>query len=138
MALADEIVAPNHPNSGPAALPGLPNGPEGGRILVATYRTAFPDIHFTVDEQIAEGDMVVTFAGQRPVPRRANWQGIPPTGKSATVTGVIIDRFANGMIAQTWAIFDQFGMLQQLGLIPSPGSPDLKEVRSGKCCLGNE
>jgi len=47
--------------------------------------------------------------------------GIPPTGKSSTVTGVAVDRIVNGKMVESWGIFDQFGMLQQLGVIPAPG-----------------
>jgi predicted ester cyclase len=46
--------------------------------------------------------------------------GIPATGKSATVTGIAVDRIVNGKIAESWGIFDQFGMMQQLGVIPMP------------------
>ena len=120
LAVADQIIAPNHVNSGPATLPGLPNGPEGGRIVVTVYRTAFPNIHFTVDEQIAEGDTVVT-RWTATGTQTGELAGIPPTGKSSTTTGIIIDTFANGMIVKSWAIFDQFGLMQQLGVIPSPG-----------------
>ncbi len=56
----DEIIAKDHVNSGPGALPELPTGPEGTKKLVTVYRNAFPDVHFTIDEQIAEGDKVVT------------------------------------------------------------------------------
>jgi hypothetical protein len=120
LAVADEIVAPNHSNSGPAALPGLPNGPEGGKMIVTFWRTAFPDLHFTIDEQIAESDTVMT-RWTATGTQTGELAFMPPTGKSTTVTGVLIDRFENGMIAHTWAIFDQFGMMQQLGLIPTPG-----------------
>jgi predicted ester cyclase len=120
LAVADQIITPNHVNSGPAALPGLPNGPEGGRILVTVYRTAFPDIHFTIDQQIAEGDTVMT-RWTATGTQMGELAGLPPTGKFATTTGIILDTFANGMIAHTWAIFDQFGLMQQLGVIPSPG-----------------
>ena len=60
MAAIDEVVAANHVTSGPGALPGMPNGPEGTKMLIGVYRTAFPDIHFKVEEQVAEGDTVVT------------------------------------------------------------------------------
>jgi len=46
--------------------------------------------------------------------------GIPATGKLATVTGMGVDRILNGKIVESWGLFDQFGMLQQLGVIPSP------------------
>ena len=89
-------------------------------MLITMYRTAFPDIHFTIDEQIAEGDTVMTRWTARGT-QTGELAGMPPTGKSVTVTGIVVDRFSNGMIAETWAIFDQFGMMQQLGVIPSPG-----------------
>ena len=119
LALADEMVAPNHINIGPGSPPGLPDGPEGSKMLVTMYRTAFPDVHFTIDEQIAEGDTVMT-RWTASGTMTGELAGMPPTGKSATVTGIVVDKFANGMIAETWAIFDQLSMLQQLGVIPPP------------------
>jgi steroid delta-isomerase-like uncharacterized protein len=115
----DEIIAKDHVNSGPGTLPGLPTGPEGTKQLVTVYRNAFPDLHFTIDEQIAEGDKVVTRWTGRGT-SKGELLGIPATGKSATVTGLSIDRIANGKIAESWGIFDQFGMMQQLGVIPTP------------------
>ena len=115
----DEIIAKDHVNSGPGSLPGLPTGPEGVKQLVTVYHNAFPDVRFTIDEQIAEGDKVVTrwTAGGT---HQGELVGIPATGKSSTVTGITVDRFANGKITETWGIFDQFGMMQQLGVIPTP------------------
>jgi predicted ester cyclase len=52
---------------------------------------------------------------------RGDLAGIPPTGKPVSVTGISIDRIAGGKIVETWGIFDQFGMLQQLGAIPAQG-----------------
>ena len=115
----DEIIAKDHVNNGPGNLPGSPAGPEGTKQLVTVYRNAFPDLRFTIDEQIAEGDKVVTrwtaYGTQH-----GEMAGIPATGKSATVTGIVVDRFVNGKIAESWGIFDQFGMMQQLGVIPTP------------------
>ena len=117
LAVADEIVAPDHVDRGPGALPGVPHGPEGSKMLVTGYRNAFPDIHFTIDEQIAEGDKVVTrWTGH--ATHKGELAGIPATGKSATVTGMGVDRIVNGKIVESWGIFDQFGMMQQLGVIP--------------------
>jgi len=118
LAVADEIVAPDHVDRGPGALPGLPPGPEGSKMLVTVYRKAFPDIQFTIDEQIVEGDKVVTrWTGYGT--HKGELAGIPPTGKSATVTGIGVDRIVNGKIVESWGVFDQFGMLQQLGVIPA-------------------
>ena len=120
LAVADEIVAPSHVDRGPSALPGLPPGPEGSKLLVTVYRNAFPDLQFTIDEQIAEGDKVVTrWTGHGT--HKGELAGIPPTGKASTVTGMTVDRIVNGKIVESWGIFDQFGMLQQLGVIPTPG-----------------
>ena len=119
LALLNEIIARDHANTGPGTLPGLPTGPEGTKQLVTVYRNAFPDVHFTIDEQIVEGDKVVTRWTAHGT-HKGELVGIPATGKSSTVTGIAVDRIVNGKIAESWGIFDQFGMMQQLGVIPTP------------------
>src|SRR3990172_6820249 len=119
LAVLNEIITRDHVNSGPGTLPGLPNGPEGSKQLVTVYRNAFPDVHFTIDDQIAEGDKVVTRWTAHGT-HQGELVGIPATGKSSTVTGISVDRLVNGKIAESWGIFDQFGMMQQLGVIPMP------------------
>ena len=115
----DEMIAKDHVNSGPGTISGLPNGPEGSKQFVTAYRNAFPDVHFTIDEQLAEGDKVMTrWTGKGT--HKGELVGIPATGKSSTVTGIAVDRIVNGKIAESWGIFDQFGMMQQLGVIPMP------------------
>ena len=117
LAVLDEIIAPNQINSGPGALPGLPSGPEGVRMLITNYRNAFPDLHFTIDEQVAEGNTVVTRWTAHGT-HNGEVAGIPATGKPATVVGVGVDRVENGKIVESWGLLDQFGMMQQLGVIP--------------------
>ena len=118
--MLDEIISPNHVDGGPGALPGIPSGPEGTKMLITAYRNAFPDIHFTIDEQVAEGNTVVTrWTGQGT--HNGELAGMPATGMPATVVGVGVDRIENGKIVESWGLFDQFGMLQQLGVIPAPG-----------------
>jgi len=81
---------------------------------------AFRDGKSTVEDLIAEGDKVVsriTFRGTH----TGDLMGIPPTGKSVTVSETIIDRFADGKVVESWRLFDQMAMMQQLGVIPSPG-----------------
>ena len=119
LAVVDELILKDHVNSGPGTIPGLPNGPEGAKQFVMMYRNAFPDTHFTIDEQIAEGDKVVTRWTAHGT-HKGELLGIPATGKSSTVTGISVDRIVNGKIAESWGIFDQFGMMQQLGVIPTP------------------
>ena len=119
LTVLNEIIAKDHVSSGPGTLPGLPTGPEGTKQLVTMYRNAFPDLRFTIEEQIAEGDKVVT-RWTADGTHQGELAGIPPTNKTSTVTGVAVDRIANGKVVESWGIFDQFGMMQQLGLIPTP------------------
>jgi steroid delta-isomerase-like uncharacterized protein len=119
LAMLDEIIAANHINRGPGAIPEIPSGPEGTKMQISAYRNAFPDLHFTIDEQIAEGNTVVTRWTAHGT-HYGELAGIPPTGKPATVVGIGVDRVENGKIVESWGFFDQFGMLQQLGVIPAP------------------
>jgi steroid delta-isomerase-like uncharacterized protein len=93
---------------------------EGFKQLGGMMLSAFSGGTGTVEDMIAEGDKVVsrlTFRGAH----TGELMGIPPTGKSVTISEVIIDRFAGGKIVESWRLFDQMGMMQQLGVIPAPG-----------------
>jgi steroid delta-isomerase-like uncharacterized protein len=119
--VADELFSAGHTYTDPA-IPGIPPGPEGQKVLIGTYQTAFPDAHWEVEEMLAAGDKVVTrWIGSGT--HKAVLQGnppIPPTGKKVRVTGVWIHRISGGKIVETWNHWDMLGMLQQLGVIPSP------------------
>ena len=95
------------------------SGHQGVQRFVVTYRTALPDYHCTIEDQMAEGDKVVTRWTVRGT-QRGELPGIPPTGKPITLEGIVIDRIANGKLAETWLQADSLGMMQQLGLIPAP------------------
>ena len=82
--------------------------------------TASPDLHITVEDQVAEGDKVVTRYTTRGT-HQGPFMGIPPTGKHVTVTGIVITRFANCKEVEEWANADWLGLLQQLGVVPTPG-----------------
>ena len=117
MDLIHELFAPNFVDHDPVnPLPGL----EGVRQVVGMYRGAFPDLHITVEDQVAEGDKVVTRYTTRGT-HQGPFMGIPPTGKHITVTGIVITRFANGQEVEEWANADYLGLLQQIGAIPTPG-----------------
>jgi steroid delta-isomerase-like uncharacterized protein len=94
------------------------HGPEAMRGFVTDFRTAFPDLHSTIEDQVAEGDQVATRFTSRGTQRGA-LNGMPPTGKAVTLTGTVIDRIVNGQYAETWFQADMLGMLQQLGVIPA-------------------
>jgi steroid delta-isomerase-like uncharacterized protein len=117
--VADEIVALNYVNHN--AIPGEPPGRDGLKAFVTLLRTAFPDIHFTVEDQIAEGDKIVTrlhFTGTH----QSEFAGVPATGKPVTVTAINVQRVNGGQIQETWLNWDALGMMQQLGAIPAPGA----------------
>jgi predicted ester cyclase len=107
------FIHPNHRNHDPTA-PEVPYGPEGVRRLVELYRRAFPDIHFEHEDLTSVGDKVAhrwTFTGTH----RGEIMGIEPTGRSVAVQGIEVNRIADGKIAESWAISDALGMLEQLG-----------------------
>jgi predicted ester cyclase len=100
-------------------IPGVPASMSVKQIFAA-LRAAIPDFQTTIEDLIAEGDRVAV---------RISWQGthkgelmgIPPTGKHVKVTEMQIYRMANGKIVERWVETDVFGMMQQLGIIPTPG-----------------
>jgi len=120
VAVLDEVIAADAVSHDPST-PDMGAGPEGVKRLMTMYRAAFPDITFTVEDQVADGDMVATRWTSYGT-HRAALMGIPPTGKSATVTGMQIDRFAGGKIAETWVNWDTMGLMRQLGVIPQMAS----------------
>ena len=98
------------------------DGDQVGREHVAqailAYRAAFPDLRMSFDDQISEGDRVVTrWTGQGTHLGELN--GIPATGRAAQVWGMFIHRLAAGQITETWTSFDDLGLLRQLGVIPA-------------------
>jgi predicted ester cyclase len=117
--VADELFAPYYVGHNPAS-PVDTRGPEGVKGFASMFRSAFPDVHFSVEDQVAEGDKVVTrWRGSGT--HRGDLFGIAPTGKGASFVGITINRIEGGKVAEEWQIFDALGMMQQLGAIPSPG-----------------
>jgi steroid delta-isomerase-like uncharacterized protein len=81
---------------------------------------AFPDLHFTVDDIVVEGNEAVvryTATGTH----KGTFMGIPPTNKKVTVWEISIDRFVGGKIVESWARTDTLGLMQQLGVLPKLG-----------------
>ena len=112
---ADEMCAPDVVGH----FPGLPpvQGLDTFKQLVSGMLTAFPDLHVTVEDLIAEGDKVVFRQTWRGTHQGA-FQGIRPTGKQVTFTGIAICRIVGGKIAEEWAVHDDLGLMQRLGAIP--------------------
>ena len=117
IAAADELVARDLVNHDPAA-PTV-TGLEGLKAYAGMLFTAFPDFHVAIDDMVGEGDKVAkawTLSGTH----EGDFMGIPPAGKSISMSGVTIYRIANGKIAElTWS-YNMLGLMQQLGAIPTP------------------
>ena len=86
--------------------------------FVSANLAAFPDLQITIQDQIAEDDLVATRYVMRAT-HLGEFANIPPTGKSFTITGIEIHRFTDGKLVELWNIPDMLGMLQQLGVIPT-------------------
>jgi steroid delta-isomerase-like uncharacterized protein len=114
--LLEELVANDFVIHGPRA---EIHGREGARQYLTVLRVAFPDIHFTIEDQFADGDRVMTRWTARGT-HRGEFQGIPPTGKQVTLAGTDIDRITDGKFVECWTSTDDLGLLQQLGVIPAP------------------
>lgn len=85
--------------------------------LIFLYRHAFPDLRFEIEDQIAEGDRVVTCLRMRGTQRNA-LMTIAPSGRKVDIAGIRVDRIAGGRIVESWAHLDALGMLRQLDALP--------------------
>jgi steroid delta-isomerase-like uncharacterized protein len=116
MDLADDLVVEDFVELDP--LPGQRQGREGLKGVLAMMRAAFPDIHWAVEEMVAEGDTVVTrftWTGTH----RGVFLGVPATGRNVSVKGVVIDQLADGKMSKSRILMDSLGMMQQLGVMSS-------------------
>lgn len=115
---ADEFFTTDYVDH--AAPPGLPPGTAGLKAFFGMFRAAFPDLHYTLEDTIAEGDKVVQRFTARGT-MQGPFLGMPATGKRAIWSEIHIVREAGGKFVEHWASVDQLGMFQQLGLAPAPG-----------------
>jgi predicted ester cyclase len=99
-----------------ASIPGLPAGPDGLKMFVTGLRAAFPDLHYTQQDAIVEGDKVVTRVSARGT-MKGDFNGMPASGRTAQWEEIHITRFANGLAVEHWGIVDQLSMLTQLGFV---------------------
>jgi len=114
----DELIADDFVTTVVGA-PEQIRGRQGFREFVVMYRTAFPDLRISVDEQVAEGETVVTrWTGTGT--HEGELMGIAATGKQVTTAGINVDRVAGGQLHGGWGLFDQLGLLQQIGAVPMP------------------
>jgi predicted ester cyclase len=117
--LLDELYTPGF-TSHSMPEPDMPPGIEGDKQAIRLLRTAFPDYHISVEDLVAEGDRVVARYRSTGT-QNGDFRGIPPTGRRIESDGISIYRLRNGKIVERWDQVDTLGLLQQLGVIPTPG-----------------
>jgi len=123
LGVLDEIIAPDYVRHwhGTAARPKF--GPEWFKQLAMHVRAVIPDLRFTAEDLLADGDKVVMYytgTGSQQGEYASMWGPVPPTGKKVAWTGITILRVADGQIAEEWLEEDRLGLYQQMGAIPSP------------------
>ena len=109
--LADDLFAADFRTNGKRV------GPAGPKRNVTNRLTGFPDMQSSIKEQIALDDKVVMrvmFRGTH----LGLYSGVPPTGKVVEVMALILWRFEEGKVVEDWTVADQFGLFQQLGVLP--------------------
>jgi steroid delta-isomerase-like uncharacterized protein len=115
LSVADEIFAPTYTHHDPST-PDFGKGPDSEKRRASLYRNAFPDIHLTIEDVIAEGETVMTRWSCRGT-HKGDLSGIAPTGKQFTISGITVGRLTNGKIAESYVSWDALGLMQQLGVV---------------------
>jgi predicted ester cyclase len=116
--VVDEIVAPDFIEHGELP-PGIPTGREGLKAMASAMRKGFPDVTFTIDREIAEGDFVaihLTVTGTN----KGEMFGMPATGKYAKWTEAHFVKLVNGKLTEHWGVADMLSAFRQLGLVATP------------------
>lgn len=119
--VADAIFATDcvtHQLRSGAPVDSVPRGPEAMKDHIAGWIASFPDLHFSIEQMLSEGDRVVTqllMEGTHQGP----WMGIPASGKKVQIRMVTIHRVVKGKIVEDWVLVESLGFLQQLGVVPN-------------------
>jgi steroid delta-isomerase-like uncharacterized protein len=123
----NEIISPSHaiqaPNNSGSSI-----GPEAYKRNVLLFFAGYPDLHWTIEDTIAEKDKVVacwTISGTH----KGDYMGVPATNKKVSVDGITIHHIANGKIMDSYVSWDIWGMMQQLGVVPASGESKASAAR---------
>jgi predicted ester cyclase len=116
--VVEELFSPDYVDH--SAPPGAPGGLEGVKMIPRMFRGAFPDLHFTIDEMVSEGDVVATRVTGHGT-QNGQFMALPPSGREATWASMGFFRVADGKIVEHWGVPDLLGILTQLGAVPPPG-----------------
>ncbi len=120
LAAADELFHADYIEHRPLP-PNFPKGAGIPKTMAALMRKAFPDLHMTIEDVLADGDKAVvrlTVQGTHV----GEFMGLPATGRRITWTETHIARYENGKVAEHWMNVDELGRLQQLGAVPEPAA----------------
>jgi steroid delta-isomerase-like uncharacterized protein len=112
----DELIPENYLDHNPA-IGGLGSGRDGIRRYVSMLRTAFPDAYHTIEDQMAEGDRVMTRLTARGT-FTGEILGYQPNGQPVEVSGIAVHRIARGQLVEHWAHLDMKGFMEQIGSRP--------------------
>jgi predicted ester cyclase len=115
-----DIRGPAYVAHAPASLEPAPLDSEGWTQFLSGFVEGFPDLRLTVEDAVGEGDLVaqrVHFAGTH----TGEFQGLPPTRRKVEFSGLELNRFVDGRVAEHWFQLDALTLLQQLGLVVVPG-----------------
>jgi predicted ester cyclase len=118
--VVDEVLDPDFVCYDPNSETGEIRGSETIKGEIEYFRNAVPDLTYTVEDQIAEGDKVVTrytVSGTH----EGEFFGVAPTGERIMMSGMSIDRFEGGKMVEEWPEYDLLGVMRQLGAVPEPG-----------------
>lgn len=118
VAALDELLAPEYVNHTPST-PNPPPGPAGLKPIVLGMRTAFPDLHYTIEDIVATDDAVVMRVHMTGT-HRGDLFGLAPTGKPVSVEQINIEHIRDGRIVEHWRITDELALMKQLGVVKNP------------------
>jgi predicted ester cyclase len=115
-----DVRAPDYVAHAPVSLEPDPLDSEAWTRFLAGFVEGFPDLRITVKDAVGEGDLVaqrVHFEGTH----TGEFQGLPPTHRQVSFSGLELNRFVDGRVAEHWFQLDSLTLLQQLGLVQVPG-----------------
>ena len=132
----DRFLAADYIDHNPPPVAVTNSAREAVKEYSANFRSALSDFHHVIEDQIAEGDKVVsrltaygTHVGEL--------LGVEPTGRRLTMTGIAIHRVADGRLVEHWSQIDLIGLLQRLGVVPTfapdgPAAPHRNGLTNGQ------
>lgn len=119
ISVLDELATDDYVENDP--FPGQGNGRPDLKARVSTLLSAFSPCRFTIEDIVAEGDHVVV-RWRSSGHHSGAFLGMPPTNRDYTIAGIGIHRLTGSRMAEHWHVVDQLGQLQQLGILPAPGT----------------